>query len=101
MTAYEMRMSDWGSDVCSSDRSLVRKARLELARLTAREPKSRASTNSATLAKVAKYISRLSASTAVCGLDSPRSNCSLDRSEESRVGKECVSTCRSRWSPYH
>src|SRR3546814_17172616 len=23
------------------------------------------------------------------------------RSEESRVGKECVSTCRSRWSPYH
>src|SRR3546814_17440192 len=25
----------------------------------------------------------------------------LLRSEESRVGKECVSTCRSRWSPYH
>src|SRR3546814_15010006 len=24
----------------------------------------------------------------------------LDRSEERRVGKECVSTCRSRWSPY-
>src|SRR3546814_3463188 len=27
--------------------------------------------------------------------------CGLDRSEERRVGKECVSTCRSRWSPYH
>src|SRR3546814_19048649 len=27
-------------------------------------------------------------------------NCS-GRSEERRVGKECVSTCRSRWSPYH
>src|SRR3546814_13370281 len=26
---------------------------------------------------------------------------SLQRSEERRVGKECVSTCRSRWSPYH
>src|SRR3546814_17948250 len=26
---------------------------------------------------------------------------SLFRSEERRVGKECVSTCRSRWSPYH
>src|SRR3546814_6788639 len=26
---------------------------------------------------------------------------SFDRSEERRVGKECVSTCRSRWSPYH
>src|SRR3546814_12652719 len=25
----------------------------------------------------------------------------LMRSEERRVGKECVSTCRSRWSPYH
>src|SRR3546814_13536178 len=25
----------------------------------------------------------------------------LTRSEERRVGKECVSTCRSRWSPYH
>src|SRR3546814_15264062 len=26
---------------------------------------------------------------------------SVIRSEERRVGKECVSTCRSRWSPYH
>src|SRR3546814_12320135 len=25
----------------------------------------------------------------------------LGRSDERRVGKECVSTCRSRWSPYH
>src|SRR3546814_11600879 len=25
----------------------------------------------------------------------------MNRSEERRVGKECVSTCRSRWSPYH
>src|SRR3546814_3109887 len=25
----------------------------------------------------------------------------IQRSEERRVGKECVSTCRSRWSPYH
>src|SRR3546814_19177160 len=29
------------------------------------------------------------------------SACALSRSEERRVGKECVSTCRSRWSPYH
>src|SRR3546814_15919602 len=27
--------------------------------------------------------------------------CAQTRSEERRVGKECVSTCRSRWSPYH
>ena len=25
----------------------------------------------------------------------------IDRSEERRVGKECLSVCRSRWSPYH
>src|SRR3546814_11035465 len=35
--------------------------------------------------------------------DGPLSNWRfpLTRSEERRVGKECVSTCRSRWSPYH
>src|SRR3546814_13429148 len=41
-----------------------------------------------------------------CGVPSPsttRRPCSRkpSRSEERRVGKECVSTCRSRWSPYH
>src|SRR3546814_13091827 len=30
-----------------------------------------------------------------------RFNFRFKRSEERRVGKECVSTCRSRWSPYH
>src|SRR3546814_12736377 len=32
---------------------------------------------------------------------SPKSRAEPGRSEERRVGKECVSTCRSRWSPYH
>src|SRR3546814_1541183 len=31
----------------------------------------------------------------------PNRNAADLRSEERRVGKECVSTCRSRWSPYH
>src|SRR3546814_18041720 len=31
----------------------------------------------------------------------PRVDDACHRSEERRVGKECVSTCRSRWSPYH
>src|SRR3546814_8369052 len=30
-----------------------------------------------------------------------KGRCPFRRSEERRVGKECVSTCRSRWSPYH
>src|SRR3546814_16369367 len=34
--------------------------------------------------------------------DSTMMACELDiRSEERSVGKECISTCRSRWSPYH
>src|SRR3546814_1694758 len=36
-----------------------------------------------------------------CLLDVRPSLHSVVRSEERRVGKECVSTCRSRWSPYH
>src|SRR3546814_15214796 len=31
----------------------------------------------------------------------PDGSVTTPRSEERRVGKECVSTCRSRWSPYH
>src|SRR3546814_17801394 len=43
----------------------------------------------------------------VTGLTVASNNAGIDneglgkRSEERRVGKECVSTCRSRWSPYH
>src|SRR3546814_19500151 len=33
--------------------------------------------------------------------DVPQKLSRAKRSEERRVGKECVSTCRSRWSPYH
>src|SRR3546814_2708171 len=38
---------------------------------------------------------RISRASSSCSAACPR------RSEERRVGKECVSTCRSRWSPYH
>src|SRR3546814_11535904 len=67
-----MRTSDWSTDVCSSDLSSTRCA--------------------ATCGSVP------TAST--CTTRASRSP-SRDRSEERRVGKECVSTCRSRWSPYH
>src|SRR3546814_2767727 len=65
-TAYEMRISDWSSDVCSSDLPSVRPNSIL--------------TGSST---------------------SPITERSRARSEERRVGNECVSTCRSRWSPYH
>src|SRR3546814_14044721 len=35
------------------------------------------------------------------GIHKERFEEAADRSEERRVGKECVSTCRYRWSPYH
>src|SRR3546814_15532897 len=37
----------------------------------------------------------------VCRASADRAGAGHSRSEERRVGKECVSTCRSRWSPYH
>src|SRR3546814_7395072 len=79
-TAYEMRISDWSSDVCSSD--LVTNATF---------PSKLDETIAGLLSKC------LFAIQAGQGLSSRESR----RSEERRVGKECVSTCRSRWSPYH
>src|SRR3546814_17087601 len=35
------------------------------------------------------------------GEQRPGAELERDRSEERRVGEECVSTCRSRWAPYH
>src|SRR3546814_8903900 len=78
-TAYEMRISDWSSDVCSSD-------------LHNTPP-----TNSAVAALRRWALPRLAETTRLSS-NSVSTRC---RSEERRVGKECVSTCRSRWSPYH
>src|SRR3546814_15087618 len=95
-TAYEMRISDWSSDVCSSDlrfrlgdgdpSDLV-----ELVRQPATDP--------AAVEAACELFEAAGLQVAVCGDFAGRI---LDRrSEERRVGKECVSTCRSRWSPYH
>src|SRR3546814_12251225 len=81
-----MRISDWSSDVCSSDLC------------SAPKPPERASPRWST-----KPGTRLPRSASGRPLSSrlrvswPKG--ARDRSEERRVGKECVSTCRSRWSP--
>src|SRR3546814_3068073 len=96
-TAYEMRISDWSSDVCSSD--LRHFDGLQV---------------------LGKVGFRKGLDTLITSLDAPhhplpppivdqafrdvrsRPVKAVEwRSEERRVGKECVSTCRSRWSPYH
>src|SRR3546814_4994247 len=86
-TAYEMRISDWSSDVCSSDLS-DRQRRLMLERACGIEQPLHLGhgKNDRDLADL---------------LGADQLTHEIGRSEERRVGKECVSTCRSRWSPYH
>src|SRR3546814_14913391 len=53
------------------------------------------------LARLDEATAACSAALADIGAIAVREDTNLERSEERRVGKECVSTCRSRWSPYH
>src|SRR3546814_4889094 len=55
------------------------------------------------LSSGAAFLSSVTSSVFVIrDIDTTRILCAMfGRSEERRVGKECVSTCRSRWSPYH
>src|SRR3546814_4233884 len=83
-TAYEMRISDWSSDVCSSD-------------LNERGLHARAAAKFVKLAdSFDAAVTVTKDGTEVCGT----SIMGLMRSEERRVGKECVSKCRSWCSPY-
>src|SRR3546814_10442585 len=79
-TAYEMRISDWSSDVCSSDLDAMVQwwygHNAVAFFLTA-----------GSLGMLYYYLPM-------------RAQRPIFRSEERRVGKECVSTCRSRWPPY-
>src|SRR3546814_1579324 len=108
-TAYEMRISDWSSDVCSSDLALVPVHLLLLDRRpdeAAVRTKRPAMINAAMclrIARLAKTHLHPAMRTHVqrymnLALTVTRHN---HRSEERRVGQECVSTCRSRWSPYN
>src|SRR3546814_11133018 len=91
-----MRISDWSSDVCSSDLALAREVGLHdhvgdqepLLEHLALEVEAHHAPDRAAHAVGGQHVIRVDRIAAV-------------RSEERRVGKECVSTCRSRWSPYH
>src|SRR3546814_18654171 len=100
-----MRISDWSSDVCSSDLVL---AGNEAGQRTAKE-----GAHGAKLLGLAEAPGRDAVHLPpprflvayVIALHGHAGHLLLPvgvkRSEERRVGKECVSTCRSRWSPYH
>src|SRR3546814_1578142 len=85
-TAYEMRISDWSSDVCSSD--LIR--RDGEGSEGSRGVEDRRRVRQDARPRKPRQAERANEGSGRAG-----------RSEERRVGKECVSTCRSRWSPYH
>src|SRR3546814_16300078 len=101
-----MRISDWSSDVCSSD--LAFKAYLD--GLVAEPPKvaTRKASENTLGALTADIASLVGGSADLTGSNNTKTSSTkpltkddYSRSEERRVGKECVSTCRSRRSPYH
>src|SRR3546814_13259391 len=104
-----MRISDWSSDVCSSDLILEPGRICRAPKPSYRDPRPEP-TEEEFAARMAAHgwgaqsedekelgISGLHEDgSPYCGRSPPK-----PRSEARRVGKEVVSTCRSRWSPYH
>src|SRR3546814_7724488 len=102
-TAYEMRISDWSSDVCSSDLAGALDADNWRAGIWNIAGYSHTQYRRCGACIQAWLAVCLQANTAVvhyCAGFWPEHPAG-GRSEERRVGKECVSTCRSRWSPDH
>src|SRR3546814_7448547 len=80
-TAYELRISDWSSDVCSSDLAAMALWTRDVVQPAARKYFGQKVVE---LENLGSYNCRKIAGQGA-------------RSEERRVGKACVSTCRSRW----
>src|SRR3546814_14726680 len=98
-----MRISDWSSDVCSSDLLQL----LGAAEATHRELEQQ---NDGATDRAAQHhgdgVVQLGLRKRRAGRDAgqredARLRLGVVRSEERRVGKECVSTCQSGWSPCH
>src|SRR3546814_13870050 len=100
-----MRISDWSSDVCSSDlftRSPEGALRRDLLIALARCPRGLDEGRQSLLRALAHDL-ELGFDPLDCIMGTPWTGPRPEalRSEERRVGTECVSTCRSRWSQYH
>src|SRR3546814_12478778 len=94
-----MRISDWSSDVCSSDLLLYTSSLLVRAHsITPLRGFAGRGRTAVLLDQVMEIANPLLHAAKRHGLQRTGTQA---RSEERRVGKECVSTCRSRWSPYH
>src|SRR3546814_11098351 len=107
-----MRISDWSSDVCSSDLGrgehdstvwLPIDAKFpseDYERLIAAQEHDDLDAIKTCGAQLERAV-RLQAKSISDNTSPHPTPPTSRRSEERRVGKECVSTCRSRWSPYH
>src|SRR3546814_1005624 len=100
-TAYEMRISDWSSDVCSSDledavydsQAIRGFIGIDLGRESAPD--------ATTLLRFRRLLETHQLTRVLFETINQHLASRGLRSEERRVGNECVSTCRSWWSPYH
>src|SRR3546814_13529503 len=111
-----MRISDWSSDVCSSDllvHAFLRQAIAEgffhadmhQGNLFVKADGTIAAVDFGIMGRINRQA-RYWLAEILYGLTTGNYRRVAEihfeaRSEERRVGKECVSTCRSRWSPYH
>src|SRR3546814_12633944 len=103
-----MRISDWSSDVCSSDLPTIKDMRDSMERRFTPETvwenvgASKTVGSEQALAFTDAFNAQMSVARAevIVHHIAAAGNAVL-RSEERRVGKERVRTCRSRWSPYH
>src|SRR3546814_11387438 len=108
-----MRISDWSSDVCSSDLYVGSSNLTQQAQVTGLEWNVRASAarNPDIVEKfkavfdsyweAGDFVPYDAAEFEVEQARTGRTDSGPLRPEGRRVGKECVSTCRSRWAPYH
>src|SRR3546814_19909218 len=102
-----MRISDWSSDVCSSDLPSLISAGVQLGALDGPAQLEALPAGGGFQATATVMVSESQTAIAAIGYSTQKKTASQEalvrvlckRSEERRVGKECVSTCRSRWSP--
>src|SRR3546814_21200399 len=102
-----MRISDWSSDVCSSDLHLVDdNDQLEAGGHATAAREHVYGFNRATMwerdqipVETSDELAEFAALAAALPQAFSQLSSTTERSEERRVGKECISTCRSRWSP--
>src|SRR3546814_1749884 len=96
-TAYEMRISDWISDVCSSDLVNDHVVALDNCEYLAVLALDGIAFETADIATINDWHEKLNGAWRTIAHDRVAVYLHTIRSEERRVGKECVSKCRPRW----